>query len=190
MADVAAWETAIEAQRKARVDKIKVFDPVPLAEGSGAGVPAFPSGGTKVMSSSALRDGTIVFGCDSGVWVVGRRTNGSGVCVVPMEKVVQVETLEEFSTLVVLADKTLYTFPLDVVEPSVDHLPSKNVKRGRKVASHINFFRYGTSNDRRIVCAVKTAMYQCTVRALVPAGLEGGKPRLNNEGENTLKLWK
>ncbi|KXS15279.1 hypothetical protein M427DRAFT_98955 [Gonapodya prolifera JEL478] len=185
-ADLDAWETAIEAQKKARVDKVKVFDVVPLGDGT------FPAT-NRVNGSCSIKDG-VVFATENGVWTAGKKTSGHNVCVVQAEKVTQVDVMEDYDMVFVLADKTLYTFPIDILDPSPEHPHSKNMKRGRKIATQINFFKAGVCNDRPLVCAVKTAIYQCAIKVLVPVVAEREKKSLlggkEEWMEHTLRLWK
>lgn len=70
--------------------------------------------------------------------------------VLSCENVTQLAVLEKHHILLVLADKTLKAYPLDLLG-----MPCKNGKGperlGQEIGQHIQFFQVGVCNNRNIV---------------------------------------
>lgn len=98
------------------------------------------------------------------------------------------------SQLLVLADKTLWTFPLDAVLSGTE----LNVKRTRPISQHAAFFHVGECMGKTLVCVVKTsALTPTTIRVLEPVVAEEDKKgrkafikRLVRSGSESLKPYK
>ncbi|KAI8980840.1 hypothetical protein BDB01DRAFT_836509 [Pilobolus umbonatus] len=94
---------------------------------------------------------------DSGLYLGHRysSTNDLPLKLLPLTKVQQVYVLEEYKLLLVLADSTLWEYPLDIV---LNGKPQENEllqKFGRKVISNIPFVYVGTCLDKTLICAPK-----------------------------------
>ncbi len=44
-------------------------------------------------------------------------------------------------------------------------------RRGKKIGSHVSFFKQGVCADRTLVCAVKSTTLTATIKVLEPMGL-------------------
>ncbi|ORX57578.1 hypothetical protein DM01DRAFT_1319549 [Hesseltinella vesiculosa] len=90
--------------------------------------------------------------------------------VIPLDKSLQIEILDKpgaSSQLLVLADKTLWTFPLDEVFDTVDKPLS--MKRGHTVNTNTSFFHVGQCLNKTLVCIVKpNTLSATTIRVLEP----------------------
>lgn len=75
----------------------------------------------------------------------------------------QVDVLEEYQMLLVLANKTLYVFPLEALESS-DNL----LKRPKKIQGHASFFKSGVCMGRHLVCAAKMSGISTTIKVYEP----------------------
>lgn len=102
----------------------------------------------------------LLYGTDSGVYMSNvtrtpnkSRTVSSPVKVISRINVMQLEVLQEFQTLLVLADKKLCVWPLEILYSAPD--ASRNGKLGRDLMSHVSFFRVGVCAGRMLVCAAK-----------------------------------
>ncbi|EPB84136.1 hypothetical protein HMPREF1544_09124 [Mucor circinelloides 1006PhL] len=78
--------------------------------------------------------------------------------VLSLDKVTQIQTIESTETLLVLADRTLWEYPLDIVNGKPETQP-----RGRLVQTHVPFFYVGTCLKRIMVCVPKIA----TLRSVI-----------------------
>ncbi|KAK4511309.1 uncharacterized protein ATC70_012524 [Mucor velutinosus] len=78
--------------------------------------------------------------------------------VLSLEKVTQIQTIESTETLLVLADRTLWEYPLDIVNGKPETQP-----RGRLVQTHVPFFYVGTCLKRMMVCVPKIS----TLRSVI-----------------------
>ncbi|KAI8636628.1 CNH domain-containing protein [Parasitella parasitica] len=139
----------------------------------------------------------IIVGADQGVFVTKRvpATKKSVISrIINVEKVSQIELMPE-SQLLVLADKTLWTFPLDVLTPNV----SPQIKRGRSVSQNTAFFHVGECLSKTLVCVVKSnTLSATTIRVLEPVITDESKKtkslfslkRLVRNGPAGLKAYK
>ena len=102
------------------------------------------------------------------------------------------DTLEEYQLLLVLSNKTLFSFPLDALEPS----DSPQNKKPKKIQGHANFFRAGIGLGRHLVCSVKTSTLSTTIKVFEPMDhLAKGKKKsamskMFQSGQETLKPFK
>ncbi|KAG2191911.1 hypothetical protein INT46_006793 [Mucor plumbeus] len=78
--------------------------------------------------------------------------------VLSLDKVTQIQTIENTETLLVLADRTLWEYPLDIVNGKPETQP-----RGRLVQTHVPFFYVGTCLKRIMVCVPKIS----TLRSVI-----------------------
>ncbi|KAI8642651.1 hypothetical protein BD408DRAFT_386991 [Parasitella parasitica] len=78
--------------------------------------------------------------------------------VLSLAKVTQIQTIESIETLLVLADRTLWEYPLDIVNGKPETQP-----RGRLVQTHVPFFYVGTCLKRTMVCVPKIS----TLRSVI-----------------------
>ncbi|ODV90136.1 hypothetical protein CANCADRAFT_26059 [Tortispora caseinolytica NRRL Y-17796] len=147
----------------------------------------------------------LLYGTDHGIFWSEMRVKPGTIAQKPtkilaMTNVSQIELLEEYGMMLVLADKTLYSFPLDAVLEATIGLSVHDMaalsRRAKKVVGHINFFRAGICLGQLFVCTVKSGSMTSTVRVWEPADhLNKGKKQpalkklLQNQSE-TLKLYK
>ena len=80
-----------------------------------------------------------------------------------MGSVTQVDVMEEYQMLLVLANKGLYVLPLEALE-SNDNL----LKRPKKIQGHANFFKSGVCMGRHLVCAAKMSGISTTIKVYEP----------------------
>ncbi|CAG8443677.1 6433_t:CDS:10 [Acaulospora morrowiae] len=108
----------------------------------------------------------LAFGTDTGVYVleVGQ-SQKSATRVLQIERVSQIEILEDFRLLLILADKNLYTCPIDALDPDNDNPTNK---RPKKISSHASFFKSGTSLGKTLVTVVKNSTLTSIIKTLEP----------------------
>lgn len=97
----------------------------------------------------------LLYGTDSGVFMSEVKTQGSErivskpVKVIYKVNVTQLEVLEEYQTLLALADKKLYALPLEILE-------SQEKKTTKEIMSHVSFFKVGVCGGKMLVVAAKS----------------------------------
>ncbi|CAG8475293.1 16501_t:CDS:10, partial [Racocetra persica] len=93
----------------------------------------------------------LAFGTDNGVYVLDIGQNQkSAVLALQIEKVSQIEILEDYRLLFVLAgkDKSLYSYPIDALDPGDTNGASK---RSKKINAHTSFFKSGTCRGKTLI---------------------------------------
>lgn len=71
--------------------------------------------------------------------------------------------MEEYQLLLVLANKSLYSFPLEALDSNDTML-----KRPKKIQGHANFFKAGVCMGRHLVCAAKMSGISTTIKVYEP----------------------
>lgn len=108
----------------------------------------------------------VIYGSNNGVFLSELRKDARAPTkVLPLRDVTQIEVLEEYQILLVLADKTLWTFTLDALDPT---RPKESLRLGRRIQGTVHFFCVGTVNDKMLVCAVKSSTVSSTIRLFEP----------------------
>jgi hypothetical protein len=151
----------------------------------------------RVNNTATIHDDSLLIGADQGVYLT-KRDPATKKCIVSriinVEKVSQIELMPE-SQLLVLADKTLWTFPLEIMSPDV----SSQAKRGRSVSQNTAFFHVGECLSKTLVCVVKTnTLSATTIRVMEPVITDENKKaksmfllkRLVRSGPVALKAYK
>lgn len=110
----------------------------------------------------------LVLGTDAGIYVCDRKPRDSSPRprrVLDCKNVSQLDVLETHRILLVLTDKMLYSYPMEVLD--MDGANSVVNSRGRKIG-HANFFRSGVCAGQQLVCSVKTSGLSTTIKAYEP----------------------
>lgn len=139
----------------------------------------------------------MVYGTDNGIFVSERWPKDKSTKpkkVLEATQVTQIDTLEEYQLLLVLANKTLSSYPMDALDLS----DSQNTlaKRPKKIQGHANFFKAGIGLGRHLVCSVKTSALSSTIKVYEPMdNLAKGKKKsavskMFQSGQDTLKPFK
>lgn len=107
-----------------------------------------------------------VYGTDTGIFVSDRRLKASESRprrAVEIKGVTQVDVMEEYQLLILLADKCLYSLPLEALESS-----DNTLKRPKKIQGHASFFKAGVCMGRHLVCAAKMSGISTTIKVYEP----------------------
>ncbi|KAI4170528.1 MAG: hypothetical protein LQ343_004905 [Gyalolechia ehrenbergii] len=135
-----------------------------------------------------------VYGTDSGIFISDRRQKAAEARprkVVEINSVTQVDVMEEYQLLLILANKTLYSLPLEALD-SNDTL----LKRPKKIQGHANFFKSGVCMGRHLVCAAKMSGISTTIKVYEPteSNIKNKKkpaiPRMFQGGGDSLRAFK
>lgn len=166
------WVDKIQSQRQAMMENQRVFDIRMISA-------KFFNNFNRVSSAASYGD-TVILGSDQGVYIK-REVRGVEHLdrLLAMDKVSQIDVLEPSGLILVLADKTLYTFSLDSL------VDNDTAKRGRKLSSHVSFFKVGTifqntPGEKTLVCFVRSNSITSTIRAL--------EPHVNTESKHKSKF--
>ncbi|KAL0095975.1 hypothetical protein J3Q64DRAFT_1705606 [Phycomyces blakesleeanus] len=110
---------------------------------------------------------------DIGVYVGHTSRSKTPHKILSLYKVTQIEALETAQVLLVLSDKILWEYGLDVVNGKPETQPL-----GRKVQTHVPFFHVGTSLNRKLVCVPRVSTLKSTISIFEPAN----SPELKKPG--------
>ncbi|KAI9270465.1 CNH domain-containing protein [Phascolomyces articulosus] len=181
------WVDKIQGQRQTLMEKQKVFDIRTINS-------RFFNSFNRVTCAASYGE-SVVIGSNQGVYI--RKDNKSEhlVRLLATDKVSQIDVLESSGLILVLAEKILHTYSIDSL------LDEDSTKRGRKLSSHVSFFKVGTifkdtPNEKTLVCFVRNNAITSTIRALEPhAGTERkSKSKLGRlmrgSGGEGLKVYK
>ena len=138
-----------------------------------------------------------MYGTDTGVYVSDRRQKAADATpkrVLDISSVTQLDVLEEYQLLLVLASKALLSYPLEVLDPNDSQSPL--LKRPKKIQNHANFFKAGVCMGRHLVCSAKMSGISTTIKVFEPMDtVSKGKKkpaigRMFQGGQETLKPFK
>jgi hypothetical protein len=168
-ADKSSWIEAIEKQQLALIEKKKKFEMFSLIR----------TGFTRLnpINCSCAYQNQLIVGTDNGLYIgaptrssVMDLTNQNFSKVLDLERIVQVDVLPKIDILLVLADKTLLSYPLRQVMELGEGSTSEKL-RPKKIGSTVTFFRQGVCNNMTLVCTVKSTALTATVKVMEPVGL-------------------
>ncbi|CAK7209075.1 Rho guanine nucleotide exchange factor [Sporothrix bragantina] len=113
----------------------------------------------------------IAIGTDFGVYISDASNPRGWTRSVQINKVTQIAVLEEFSVCLVLADKALISYPLDVVAP-VSNFPAPNNDNARRapqrLAKDVSFFATARMKDRMLLFYKRKEGLHNTFKVLEP----------------------
>ncbi|KAI8612613.1 CNH domain-containing protein [Chytriomyces sp. MP71] len=120
---------------------------------------------TKILCCCSAK-GRLIIGTELGLYVGpnGSLENPSAhsdqfVQILEMEKISQVDVVEEHSKLLVLADKALYSYNLSILNEQNDE-----TRKHKTLGEGINFFKLGLYQGRTLVCTVRAAPLSSTIK--------------------------
>jgi hypothetical protein len=163
------WVKTIKGQQESLAKKRCVFSIIPL-------IKSHFTTSNRVNSTVTLDTNhkRFLIGTDQGVYVTNKDPETKKLAVsrvIHLDKVSQIEAMPE-SQILVLADKTLWSFPLDVLSPS----SSSQVKRGRSISQNTAFFHVGECLSKTLVCVVRiNTLSATTIRVFEPVVMDESK---------------
>lgn len=152
--------------------------------------------GTNKVNCAAPMDGArkLIIGTDNGIYVADRKMKDQQPRrVIEAQGVTQFDILEEYQLLLVLSNRTLYSYPLSALNPDGE---GSLLKRPKKIQSHCSFFKTGICLQRHLVCAVKSSTLSTTIKVYEPNdAISKGKKqkgfgKMFNAGQDELKPFK
>ncbi|ORY12916.1 CNH domain-domain-containing protein [Clohesyomyces aquaticus] len=200
------WMEHIEAQQRSLRERSNIFTKTILNEGFFSAAIrvtcAVPIG--EYSQESSHRDSTdgyadggrkLVFGTDAGIYVVDRKPKDASFKprrVLDCKSVTQVDVLEQHQIVLVLADKTLFSYAMEALDPDESQAI---VKRPKKIC-HANFFKSGICLGQQLVATVKTTSLSTTIKVFEPKDSMAGKSKKSgfakmlSTGQDQLKPYK
>ncbi len=153
------WLENIEERQQILRDRSRIFDSTPITEGHFNSL-------NKLNCAAPYDQGRrMIYGTDEGVYFSNLRDDRlrAPTKVLAMTDVTQVDVLEEFQLLIVLAERSVTAFPLEALDPTD---PQAALKRGKRLSSHTSFFKTGVCLGRTLLCIVKSSPLSSTIKTL------------------------
>ncbi|KAI1101495.1 CNH domain-containing protein [Jackrogersella minutella] len=145
---------------------------VEKVHGTGRGPSAISRAGVNCACGfSAFGKNMVAVGTDAGVCVSEASDQRGWTKTVTTSRVTQIAVLEEFSVVLVLSERNLISYPLDVVSPPSNFpAPSNdNPRRSpQRLAKDVSFFATARMKDRMLVFYKKKENLHSTFKVLEP----------------------
>ncbi|KAJ1657937.1 RHO1 GDP-GTP exchange protein 2 [Dispira simplex] len=154
------WLDNILKQRDIKARQNMKFELVPLATRT---FPLYEKVNTSVTFDHNRR---VAIGTDHGIYIgLNNDPDSFEKLPLPQDKVHQIDILEEYNIFFILADKdrNLWAYPLEALNPTL----AVNAK-GRKVHSHVTFFKAGLCLNRVLVCSVRSGPISTSIKSDEP----------------------
>lgn len=120
---------------------------------------------------NAYNKSIIAIGTDFGVYISEASNPRGWTRSVQISKVTQIAVLEEFSVCLIIADKSLISYPLDVIAP-VSNFPAPSHDNPRRapvrLAKDVSFFATARMKDRMLVFFKRKEGMHNTFKVLEP----------------------
>ncbi|KAF2104651.1 CNH-domain-containing protein [Rhizodiscina lignyota] len=156
------WLEHIDEQQRKLKERSEIFTKTILNEG-------FFTAAIRVNCCVPIDGGRkLIFGTDTGIYISDRKPKDASIRpkrVLDCKNVTQIDVLEQHQIVLVLSEKTMYSYPTEALEP--DESNSALTKRGRKIC-HANFFKAGICQGQQLVCCVKTSALSTTIKVYEP----------------------
>ncbi|KAI5283335.1 RHO1 GDP-GTP exchange protein 2, partial [Ascosphaera aggregata] len=138
----------------------------------------------------------LLYGTDNGIYISERPPQKQATKprkVIDASNVTQIDIIEEYQLLLVLTNKTLFSYSLDALDTTEQGTASSH--RPKKVQGHANFFKVGVGLGRHLVCAAKTSTMSTTIKVYEPTEHFGKNKKKSlgsmfNSGQDSFKLFK
>lgn len=183
------WMEHIESQQRTLRERSNIFTRTIINEG-------FFTPAIRVTCAVPLDGGRkMVFGTDAGIYVADRKPKDASQKprrVLDIKAVTQVDVLEQHQIVLVLADKTLYSYSIEALDPDESQAIAK---RPRKIC-HANFFKAGICLGQQLVACVKTSALSTTIKVYEPKenmankSKKSGFAKMLSTGQDQLKPYK
>lgn len=158
------WLEHIDEQHQKLRERSRIFDSVSITDRY--------FGPTHKLNCAVPYDGgrRMIYGSDDGVYFSNLRDERLRfpTKVLTLPDVTQVDVLEEFQLLIVLAERSVTSYPLEALDPND---PTAALKRGKRLSSHTSFFKSGICLGRTLLCIVKSSSLSSTIKTLEPVNL-------------------
>ncbi|KAF9260341.1 CNH-domain-containing protein [Marasmius fiardii PR-910] len=153
------WTRSIRKQQQVLQDRSRLFDAVFLSK-------EFFTAHNKVNCAALLYERKMVYGAEDGVYISDLRDlDRDPVKVLALPGVLQIDVLEEYQLLIVLLESQVFTYTLDILDPTD---PKAGLRHARRISSNTSFFKTGKCLGRTLICIVKSTQLSSTIKVLEP----------------------
>ncbi|KAF1958054.1 CNH-domain-containing protein [Byssothecium circinans] len=183
------WMEHIDSQQRTLKERSNIFTQTILNEGYFAST-------MRVTCAVPLDGGRkLAYGTDAGVFVGDRKPKDASHKprrVLDCKGVTQIDVLEQHSIVLVLAEKTLYSYSMEALDPDDSQAVAK---RGKKI-THANFFKCGICLGQQLVATVKTSTLSTTIKVYEPKenmankSRKSGLAKMLSNNQDQLKPYK
>ncbi|KAL1656163.1 RHO1 GDP-GTP exchange protein 2 [Didymella pomorum] len=183
------WMEHIESQQRSLRERSNIFTKSIINEG-------FFSAAIRVTCAVPLDGGRkLALGTDAGVYIVDRKPKDASIRpkrVLDTKGVTQIDVLEQHQILLILADKTLYSYSTEALDPDEAQAAAKRPKK----ICHANFFKSGVCMGQQLVASVKTSALSTTIKVFEPKenmankAKKSGFAKMLAQGQDQLKPYK
>ncbi|GJN81525.1 CNH domain-containingprotein [Purpureocillium lilacinum] len=129
---------------------------------------------------SAFGRSAIAIGTDYGVFVSDPSEPRGWRRTVPITRVTQIAVLEEFSVCLIVADKSLISYPLETIAPFSEFAPPVNDNPRRapqRLAKDVTYFATARMKDRMLVFYKRKEGLHTSFKVLEPILHKGGEKK-------------
>jgi RHO1 GDP-GTP exchange protein 1/2 len=181
----------IDAQQRVQRNSVKVFTETIISQG-------FFAAANRVNCCAPIDGGLkLLLGTEAGLYLLDRKPRDASAKprrVLDCKGVTQIEVLETHSILLVLTEKTVYSYPMDALDPK--NTNDESFRKGGRKICHANFFKAGISQGQQLVCCVKTSALSTTLKVYEPMDTitkkskKGGLAKILASSQDVLKPLK
>ncbi|KAI8930226.1 hypothetical protein BC831DRAFT_439680 [Entophlyctis helioformis] len=183
VAELNSWIDAIERQKAERRSRL-----VPITSVMIWRSPSTSEYADMGPSTSLVWQGRLVVGGYTGVHV--RTSVTDFTRIIDIRRVSKIDVQEDSRQLLVLADKTLYTYPIEILLGG----SAAAIQKGRKVSSSVSFFKQGVLADQSIICTVDSKPLNSYIKIWRPKAAENSARTpfgmLFGSGQDALRPYK
>ena len=186
-ADRRAWKEAIEKQRAIVLEKMKIFDTVPIGSSSNFTV------SNRALCTFPYND-MLVVGTENGLYIGPKDGSSSFKKILNLPKINQIDILPDFEFFVLLSDKSVYVYSTSIFNKTDGN--SSTVENEMKLCSYISFFSVGLCLGRHLICCVKSSTSSSTIHTFEYTHSQSSKNRRlmkllkSNSTKERVKLFK
>lgn len=124
---------------------------------------------------SLVYDDNVVLGTEQGVIIGKPNQISTFIKILETPKVTQLEILAEHSIILILHDKTLSSFPLDMV--SSKRSMASAFKGGKRLGTGVAYFKCGSQYDKEYVIVIKSKILSTYIKIFEHVGTEEAKKK-------------
>jgi len=123
-----------------------------------------------VQTVHRLKNGALLLANDIGLYVLIK--NAMMKPLLQLSKITQIEALDTFDILFILANREVYSFSIDLILKGVYTNPSY-VRHNKKISSNVSFISTGYCDDKFLLCCAKTSANKTVVKMFEPKRMLG-----------------
>ncbi|ORX83419.1 hypothetical protein BCR32DRAFT_201813 [Anaeromyces robustus] len=118
-----------------------------------------------VQTIHRLKNGALLLANDIGLYVL--INNAMMKPLLQLSKITQIEALETFDILFILANREVYSFSIDLILKGIYTNPSY-IKHNKKISSNVSFIATGYCDEKFLLCCAKASTNKTVVKMFEP----------------------